>query len=347
MDSSPSKTGIVASLAAGLTLFTLAPPTEAQHGSIPAECEEMVRVADEGRSLEEIRNRIERARPSQLTLERCIPFVAENPKFETLVRQQAQDMQRQLQIPAIRPTATPKPFEQIPANQRVIRARNEGAAKMNVISARAPDPVPLPDPQGSPPAISAVTPSPVVPGANIVVEGTGFGTSGTVRLLLDGKSFNATVNQWTSGWVSAYLSTDISGVSQTQGAVIEVRPQGAAAISRTVSFVPVYESKMVRASAGGSMLSGGTLVYPFPGEGYAVVFQHHALQNHWRVTSKPVATLSSFVNGIECKIDGPPAAAVADVNLSTRLYLAWGAFQLPVCHLDIEIEGPRGLDPGI
>ncbi len=136
-------------------------------------------------------------------------------------------------------------------------------------------------------------------------------------------------------------------MSETQGAVIEVRPQGATAISRTVSFVPVYESKMVRATAKTDDISGGMYLPFFPGEGCAVVFAQTMLQNFWRVASTPAANLHLFTSGLECRIDGPPAATTAATNLSTRLYMAWGAFQAPVCHLDIEIEGPRGLDPGI
>lgn len=344
MYSNSSRTTLVGTGALGLVLIALALPAHAQRGSAPAECEEMVRAADEGQTLDDIRKRIELARPSQPTLQRCIPVIAENPKVATLLRQQEQVVQRQLQTSSARITAAPKPFEQISANQRVIRARNEGTARMQSIAAQPPDAVPLPGQQASPPAISTVTPSPVVPGANIVIEGTGLGTSGTVRLLLDGKSFNATINQWTSGWISAFLSAEISGVSETQGAVIEVRPQGATAISRTVSFVPVYESKIVSRRSGTWDLPW----YPaFPGEGHVVAFEQTMLQNFWRVASSPAANLPDFVAGLECSIAGPPAATTGATNLSTRLYMAWGVFQKPTCDLFIEIAGPRGLDPGI
>lgn len=350
MYSNSSKTTMAGTGALGLILLALALPAQAQRGSTPPECEEIVRAADEGQTLDDIRTRIERTRPTQPTLQRCLPVIAENPKVATLLRQQEQAVQRQLQTRNAQITTSAKRFEQISANQRVIRARNEGTTRMQSIAAQPPAAVPLPDQQASPPAISNVTPSPVVPGANIVIEGTGLGTSGTVRLLLDGKIFNAAINQWSSGWISAFLSADISGVSETQGAVIEVRPQGATAISRAVSFVPVYESKILQTHANHTDLSAATAVLAalgFPGEGYVHVYQQTMLQNSWRVASGPSANVQNFLAGLECSIAGPPAATTGATNLSTRLYMAWGLLQNPGCTFTIEIEGPRGLDPGI
>ena len=345
-----SMTTVAGTGALGLVLIALALPVQAQRSSAPPECEEIVRAADEGQTLDDIRTRIERIRPAQTTLQRCIPVIAENPKVATLFRQQEQQLQRQVQTSNSRITAAVKAFEQVSANQRVIRARNEGTARMQSIAAQPPAAAPLPDQPAPSPAISKVTPSPVVPGANIVIEGTGLGTSGTVRLLLDGKIFDAAINQWSSGWISAFLSADISGVSETQGAVIEVRPQGATAISRTVSFVPVYESKTLQTHADWTHLNQAAkyvLFMAMPGEGHAHVYQQTALQNSWRVASGPSASVQDFGTGLECSIAGPPAATTGATNLSTRLYMAWGLGQNPKCIVTIEVEGPRGLDPGV
>lgn len=177
----------------------------------------------------------------------------------------------------------------------------------------------------------------MVPGTDLVIEGVGFGGGGTVQLILQGQTFDATVNDWNESWISAYLSEDVSGVIETSGAVIEIQPQDGSSLSQTVSFVPMYESDQI------NDMASALHPWPLPGERHETFADGWSLENHWRLSSEP---WTQSTGEIECEIDGPPVAEPGASALRTRVHVKWGWFQLPSCFVFFEIEGPKGLEHG-
>jgi len=300
-------------------------------------CTELVEAARGGRTIPEMKSLIEAKRPDERILTQCGEVLQRDPQVAEVVQRETETLRATVtqQARSVASSYQRQP-EQLAINRRVLLAREAGAARMRLFSSAEPAADPPPDPV---PAIATVTPANVVPGTDLVIEGSGFGNNGgTVRLLLQGKTFHATVNQWTPTWISAYLNDQISGVTESNGAVLEIRPQGGSVISQVVPFIPLYESTVV------NDLGLPIVAWPLPGEHERVLAEKWTLENHWAVTTAPWTSSSG---GIECEIDGPPVANPGNPNLATRVRVAWGWFQLPSCLVYFEIQGPKGFHHGL
>ena len=313
-------------------------PTAGEAQRAPADrCAELVDAARGGRSLAEMQRLIEAKRPDERLLRDCGEALQRDPQVAEVVRREIEVEQATL---AQRARSVWASYQRQPAqlaiNRRVLLAREEGRSRVRLFSTREPEPARTPSPA---PVISVVTPTTVVPDTDLVIEGTGFGSQGgSVRLKLQGKTYTAAVNQWTSTWISAYLGDEVTGVIETNGAVLEVQPQGASAISKVVPFVPVYESAVI------NDIVCCLHAWPFPGEQETTLAEMWTLENHWEVTTDPWTSLSG---GIECELDGPPVANPGNDNLATRIRVSWGWFQGPSCLVHFDIQGPRGFDHGL
>ena len=317
-------------------LFCLPLQGEAQRGS-PDRCSELLEAARGGRTMAEMQRLIEAKRPDERLLRDCGEALQRDPQVAEVVRRDTEALRATALQQAQRMTSSSqKPPEQLAINRRVLLAREAGAARLRLYSSTPPAADP---PPAAVPAIGTVTPATLVPVTDLVIEGSGFGNGGgTVRLKLQGKTYTAAVNQWTSTWISAYLGDEVTGVIETNGAVLEVQPQGASAISKVVPFVPVYESAVI------NDIVCCLHAWPFPGEQETTLAEMWTLENHWEVTTDPWTSLSG---GIECELDGPPVANPGNDNLATRIRVSWGWFQGPSCLVHFDIQGPRGFDHGL
>ena len=317
-------------------LFCLPLQGEAQRGPMDP-CSELVEAARGGRTMAEMQRLIEAKRPDERILTQCGEVLQRDPQVAEVVRRDSEALRATALQQAQRiSSSSQRPPEQLAINRRVVLAREAGAARMRLFSSATPPADPPPAPV---PAIGTVTPANLVPGTDLVIEGSGFGNNGgTVRLRLQGMTFTATVNQWTPTWISAYLNDQISGVTESNGAVLEIQPQGEAVISRVVPFIPLYESTVI------NDLGLPIVAWPLPGEHVRVMAEKWSLGNHWEVTTDPWTSASG---GIECEIDGPPVANPGNANLATRVRVAWGWFQLPSCLVYFEIQGPKGFQHGL
>lgn len=326
------------SAAVGSLSLLLASPVDAQRAGRKAgdRCDELVKAARDARSLEGLRDRIERERLSDRVLEACAEDLRRDPRVaEILEWERRQHRSRAARRARIQRAAPPESPEQLEVNRRVLEARRAASYKRRIRESQAPKPRRSSAPT---PAIDNITPSPVVPGTDIVIEGVGFGDgAGTVRLELQGQTSVADVNTWTETWISAYLSDDISGVTETADAVIEIQAQDGSSLRRTVSFVPIYESVLVYWEA-------NVMPWPLPADHHQTFAHGVHLENGWRLSSEPWI---DSMEGVECEIEGPPAAEPGDTDLATRVHVAWDWFELPKCAVLFEIEGPTGFDHGI
>ena len=313
-------------------------PLQVDAQRAPADrCAELVNAARGGRTLAEMQRLIEEKRPDERLLRDCGEALQRDPQVAEVVRRETEAVQATL---AQRARSVSSSYQRQPAqlaiNQRVLLAREEGRARMRLYSTDRP---PADPPRTPVPAISVVTPSTVVPDTDLVIEGSGFGSQGgSVRLKLQGKTYTAAVNQWTPTWISAYLGDEVTGVIETNGAVLEVQPQGGSALSKVVPFVPVYESAVI------NDIVCCLHAWPFPGEKETTLAEMWTLENHWAVTTDP---WTSLTGGIECELDGPPVANSNNDNLATRIRVSWGWFQGPSCLVHFDIQGPRGFEHGL
>jgi hypothetical protein len=324
--------------AAALAMLTASPAEAQRGGDAQADnCAKVVEVAREARSLEDMKLRFERAGATERELGGCREALHQDALVMSIIQQGLQQFHTlELQEAELARSRFARAPEELAANGRVVESRREGSRRASEVESRRSEPPPPPAPT---PAIEFVTPSTIVPGTDLVIEGAGFGSAGgTVRLKLQGKTFSASVNHWADTWISAYLSDNISGVTETTGAVLEIQPQGGAALSRAVPFVPIYESMVV------NDLPLVLSVWPFAGEAHTTVAEKMSLGSHWRVVGSPWTTAKGDAS---CVLDGPPVANASNSNLATRVKLEWGVWALPSCVVYFEIEGPKGFEHGL
>ncbi|CAN5699084.1 hypothetical protein BH23GEM9_BH23GEM9_19800 [soil metagenome] len=331
----------VRSACAVACLAAMTAPSAALSGAASAnrDCAEAVRLVRQARSLAELKSLIQARRLTEATLRQCAEELGREPRLAELIQLERQPIRAYaLQQAQLESSAASRSPEALRINERVFYARQLARTRLSLLLTEPPA-TERRDPAPPPPSIGSVTPSPVVPGTDIVIEGTSLGTSvGTVRLKLQGKTFNATVNYWTDSWISAFISDNISGVTETSVAVLEVQPGNGQAITRMVSFVPIYERLVV------SDVAFPLFSWPFPGERTQTYAEQWSLASHWRVAAAPWVTTSG---GITCEISGPPVANSTSSNLATRIYTSWGWWETPSCILYFEIEGPRGFSNGL
>lgn len=331
----------VRSACAVACLAVLTAPIAAHSGAASAnqDCAEQVRLAREARSLAELKSLIQARRITEAALRQCAEELGREPRFAELLQLERQPIRAHaLQQAQLESSAVSRSPEALRINERVFHARQVAGSRLSLLLSQPPA-TERRTTAPPPPSIGSVTPSPVVPGTDIVIEGTSLGTSGgTVRLKLQGKTIDATVNHWTDSWISAYIGGNISGVTETSTAVLEVQPANGQALTQMVSFVPIYESLVI------NDIAYPTFSWPLPGEKTQTFAEQWSLANHWRVAGAPWVTTSG---GITCEISGPPVANSSSNSLATRVYSSWGWWESPSCILYFELEGPRGFHHGL
>lgn len=233
-------------------------------------------------------------------------------------------------------------------NQRVQQAQQLGAAQANQIrmqrggSSRSFALPPAGGEPAQPPELETITPSPIVPGTNVVIESGSFGPdTGSVRLVIQGQTFSLDVNYWDDEFVIAHADDDLSGVRETQGAVVELMTSEVQSASKPAAFVPIYVSE--------SMRSGAWLIHSTPRALAARIFDNIVLESDWIVTEwhfeSNVSPPWSIMAG--CSIIGSPAVQSGGTALTTRVHVSTGYLTTAGCQLTIEAEGPRGVDHGV
>ncbi len=310
------------------------------------ECEALVNVARSARTIEELNATLRQRNPSQATMNKCGEQIVKDGSVAAMIQQDSQRLdasarQQEQQYLIARRQVMP---EQFPVNQRVVRARQEGTGRLNYLRGQAPTTkstktTPTAGLTPPPPAVSQVTPAPAVPGTDMVIEGNGFGDSGeSVRLKLQGKTFNATINHWSDSWIGVYLPDNIGGVTESSAAVIEVQLANGQSLASAVGFVPLIVADLLQETKMGAHL----LVWTW-GEFPMSFFSNKSLQNGWTIAD--YRTNPHW--GSSCTIAGPPAMTKGGTALGTRVVIGHQIGSGGICRLDVDVQGPQGISHGL
>ncbi len=196
--------------------------------------------------------------------------------------------------------------------------------------------------QNSAARISAVTPNTLAPGLDVIIDGIGFGDSaGTVKVKISGKTFNAVINAWQDDWINIYLPESISGVHDTNNAVLVVK-MNHKTLNFNIPFIPISEQRIVNGWFGEGILAD---LFVFAGHsGSTTLFPNTVLKNGWTVKEWYFDEVTS--SG-ECPAQ-TPFVSVSGNRLDSRIkwsheWLAESIF----CGIDVVIEGHKGFDAGV
>jgi len=352
---------ILASLLACLTLLA----TSTGHTREARDpCTELVESVREARSLGAIDSLFQTRRNELMSLSHCAPRLESETDLPRLQREheELETSRVRQQLPQ-RISQLRRSPEELAINRRLDTSRQLAASRLNELTGLLASPPRMGSPmddqdrvtegtvqtemQVAPPTpqITMVTPSPIVPGTDVIIEGQGFGSSaGTVALKTQGQSFSLQIATWQDGVVVGYLSDTISGVGETQGAIVELqRPGGGQVLTKTVPFLPVFEMDVLidRAQATGKIWS--------PGNSHRTLFGGLMLGNQWRIAS---FSFFHFANNTNCELGGSPTPQVGGTQLPSSVHV-WSSVAVPCvfcsasCQLWINVEGPRGLDHGV
>ena len=337
-------------------------------------CSELVDAVREARSIETIETLFQDRRQEIIAMAHCQPRLeaeTDLPRLQRLHEERIlSDSQRRLADNLSRLQVPP---ERLPINARLETSRQQAARRLGelsgllatpptrstLVSEGALDPHTLEDPTagenwpetppesppGELPQIASVTPSPLVPGTDVIIEGQGFGAeTGTVALKTQGQTFTMQIANWQDGIVVAYLADSISGVGESSAALVELqRADGQQTPVQTVSFLPVFEMDILRdrAFAAGKMLA--------PGNSHRTLFSGLTLGNQWRIAGHSFVDFSPHAN---CALSGSPAPQIGGTQLPASVHV-WSSVNIPCvqcsagCQLWIQVEGPRGLGHGV
>ncbi len=202
--------------------------------------------------------------------------------------------------------------------------------------------------------ITKLTPATVAPGANIVIEGSGFGEQpGTVQLRVNGRPIDdASVDSWEDGWINAFFPASITNVIETANAVLRVTTNSGKKIDHTVKFIPVYQQQIVLDShlAQFPLLSYFSDFFDPGREYYRYDFYEDIiLVDGWKVKSYAfVDTNGRDVTGRnECE-RANPFLRIGHRSLDSRVrYFRAGVELAPFCSMEVIIEGPVGIESGM
>lgn len=308
-------------------------------------CDDVVAVINKSRTLAELRSRAQSMKLNNADARKCESSLQRSVKLQQLLNT---EKRRVASVTRSRSTAVQRKIkkpEALNINRRALQLRTEVKNKLSQLqrASRLTKPTAtVPSKKSTAPAqpiISAVTPSTLVPGTDVVIEGQHFGNAqGSVQLKLQGKTFNATINAWNDTWVNAYLSDSVSGVMPSDNAVISVQvPQGTT-VNHNIPFIPLY----VQESATEDYDSPGSLI--FPGSGTTTVFRGKSLNNGWLVSEYSVTAEPDLG---ECEL-GTPSMSAGGEHLESQLkwsYDWWQGFAW--CHVDVYAEGPQGINSGL
>lgn len=340
---------MVSALVMGMVMAS--PIAHAQRGDTTRdgadECRTLVDAARSAGTIKDLDATIRQRNPSQATMNKCSEQIVKDRTVAHMIQQDKQRLeatarQQEQQYLATRRQTSPAQF---PANQRVLRARLDGTTRLNYLRGQAPTTkstksAPTQGLTPPPPAVSQVTPAPAVPGTDMVIEGNDFGDNGgSVRLKLQGKTFNATINHWSDSWIGIYLPDNIGGVTESSAAVIEVQLANGQSLASTVGFVPLIVADQLWDKKNG----GPELMFTWGEFPSTYFFLTESLKNDWKIAD--YRTHSYW--GSSCTIAGPPAMTKGGTALVTRLLIGHGLGNAGLCAIIVDVQGPQGLSHGL
>jgi len=309
----------------------------------PEACQPLLEAAQQAVSGTDFRARTQHLAANTELLAACDSAFARSAAAQRLAELQRRSIDMNVQTGLAARTSV----DQLALNPQVEQARAAGVSRLAVMrSELPPDTTVVGISDGSderwPDAIASVTPTPVVPGADVVIEGLGFGeVPGIVRLDLGQVQYSAEVTEWHDHWIAVRVNENVMGIPEMPNAGLEVQRSDGHVMRRTVRFVPLYEQELVRCSGtkyGARLLSGSMHFDMFAGV---------ALAGHWRVSEIAIGGVPA--QPWDCQIDGPPSATSGSAQLQTRVRLDYPALTPggEACLLEIIISGPRGLQHGL
>lgn len=339
-------------------------------------CADLKTAVREARSAEDLELRVQRLQPSQPLLGQCAPQLerAVSDQLRTSASQRSEQRLQQ-RVAASGALQVTQPMELRVNQQRIEQARSASRSRASALEIDTRAHVAGSDELGGEDwtpsqgtveqhmqvapgtlQITTVTPSTIVPGADFIIEGSGFGTQGAggsqrVRLQLQGMSFAAIINSWNDTWISAYLHPDpdfqgeffgntvlgVQGVTASSSATLQVST-GSSQATRTVAFEPLLESRVMRARA------CKTVVFVPVNESKVLFNNLGSTQNGWTVEE-----WWTDGSGGQCDIGGPPAPQLNGSNVATELLLSSGwamGLNAVKCEVNIRLVGPLGTSPG-
>jgi len=313
-------------------------------------CADLAAMIAKSNTLNDLRMASRTFKGRENDLRACESALRQNTKLQQLMNAEKQQVTAKKQSRLAQLQRQIKAPEQLASNSRVLQLRSEAKNRLASVT-RLPPPSKLqtgtiqphstnstnPTPP-RPAKINLVTPSTLVPGTDVVIEGEHFGSlKGNVVLKTQGKLFTATINAWTDTFINAFLPSDIGGVMPSDNAVISLQIPGAT-IDRNIPFLPLYVQK----SGHEEYLSPGSLI--FPGSGTTTVFQGKELHAGWQITSVTVTVVDDYGN---CRF-GTPHARVAHSQLESQLKWSFDWWQgFANCNIDVHAEGPQGIASGL
>jgi len=347
-------------------------------------CDQILEDARAASSLAALGQRLGQRQFELGSLERCRSQLERDPAIQRLAADAQRDLARQHESVVQRERARlQRPAEQLEANQVVMQARQDAiqaASQLTAsmaMSAGAVDPHALDDPTAGEtwpepsydevPEIATVTPSPVVPGAPVVITGAQFGHQpGSVRITIQGETFNATVQDWSDTGINAFLGDSVTGVPPSDAAVLRVRRHQGATVTHNVAFQPVMEIDLLSSvrTVTGTDNDSGNAAQNFVSGLFATaadltgvvmptvrtrtVFSGRSVANHWTVSDLWIDTQQSgFYDGGGCEHAGPPTASAGGHQLATAVKLTSPVGTTVSCTVFVEVVGPRGVDHGV
>ena len=182
------------------------------------------------------------------------------------------------------------------------------------------------------PSINSVVGQPIVPGVAFGVVGNGFGSgSGTVKVLIAGTQYPATVISWGNCKVGAYLSNTMSGLKASNSATLILTTTKTQTSTATVNFAPLLE---IRTLTGHDSCDG-----MFDGCSENRTYHDYPLKNDWYVKAQ---ILSEACDG-HAEFISKPAWNVPNVLAKTVIHMGCSANDVVCWKLWTYIEGPKGL----
>lgn len=234
------------------------------------------------------------------------------------------------------------PYKKLKANQPIEKLRAISKRKVQSLQNRRP----LTKPKGrhTTAKISKVTPATIAPGLNIIIDGNGFGDrAGTVSVKISGKSFNATINAWQDNWINIYLPESISGVHETNNAVIVVKLNSNKIINVNIPFIPISEQRIVNGWFTEPIINLD--LFAFAGHsGESTLFTNTVLKNGWTVKEWH---FDEYTRPGECP-KGAPFVNSGGKRLDSRIKWshAWMGETI-FCGIIVVIEGHKGFDADV
>ncbi len=316
-----------------------------------SQCVEMAKTLQKTRSASQLKSVLRNYGMSKV--KSCQQYLKSDKKLEQTLRNLAATeksaQKRKHQNYAQKNLRKVTPYKKLKANQPIVKlktisARKVRSLKKSTTSTRAGNrnESSTTGNQNTVPRISEVTPNTIAPGLDVIIDGIGFGDStGTVKVKISGKTFNAVINAWQDGWINIYLPESISGVHETNNAVIVVKMNNKT-LNFNIPFIPISEQRVVNGWFAEGLLAD---LFVFTGHsGEKTFFPNTVLKNGWTVKEW---YFDEFTSTNECP-EQTPFVSSGGNRLDSRIKWshAWLAESI-FCGIDVVIEGHKGFDAGV